>query len=206
MEDRYAKLDDKELALFLIRLVKHQYFDNANQVVNFPAGFDGDSLKVAYALAERVCASKKVVYEIKGFSLGKLTEHYACGVLTKEFDLLHNGEDVGSYFTNGDGIYKKLEFYKELKNANLYAEKEEEYEEEFELEFKDVLSDSFILLKTLYKIWEWQFIQGNAPIELEIVLNYERDIFGAYTLKKITKIGEEMSNYRRVLKGRLVNV
>ena len=206
MEDRYAKSTDKQLAEFLMLRIKHQYWDNENRVINFPEGFDGDSLKVAYELAERICATKKVVYEIKGWSLGKLTDHYAGGVLTKEFALLYNGEDLGSYFTEGDGTYKKLEFYKELKNAKLYSEKEEEYGEEFELEFKGVLTDSFILVKTLYQIWEWQFIQGNAPIELEIVLNYERDIFGSYTLKKITKIGEEMSKYRRELKGSLVNV
>lgn len=204
MEEKYAKSTDKQLAEFLILRIKNMYFDNENRVVNFPEGFDGDSLKVAYELAERICANKKVVYEIKGWSLGKLTEHYDRGILTKEFALLHNGEDLGSYFTEGDGTFKKLEFYKELKNANLYFESEEAYEEEFELEFKSVVTEGKVLVKTLYKIWEWQTLQGNAPIEVEIVLNYERDIFDNYTLTGISKKGEEKSKYRSVLKGRLV--
>lgn len=205
MEEKYAKSTDKQLAEFLMLRIKHQYWDNENRVVNFPEGFDGDSLKVAYELAERICATKKVVYEIKGWSLGKLTEHFDRGVLMKEFALMYNGEDLGSYFTEGDGTYKKLEFYKELKNANLYAQAEEEYEEEFELEFKGVLSDGMVLVKTLYKIKEWHTLQGNAPIELEIVLNYERDIFGDFTLTGISKVGEETSKYRKVIKGSLVN-
>lgn len=117
---------------------------------------------------------------------------------------MYNGEDLGSYFTNGDGTYKKLEFYRELKNANLYAITEEEYEEEFELEFKDVLSDGMVLVKTLYKIKEWHTLQGNAPIELEIVLNYDYDMYGYYTLTGISKVGEETGKCRKVLKGRLV--
>lgn len=205
MEKKWEKSTDKQLAEFLMLRIKHQYWDNENRIVNFPDGFDGDSLKVAYELAERICATKKVVYEIKGWSLGKLTEHFDRGVLTKEFSLMYNGEDLGSYFTESDGTYKKLEFYKDLKNANLYFETEDIYEEEFELEFKGVLSDGKVLVKTLYKLWEWHTLQGNAPIELEIVLNYERDIFGDFTLTGISKVGEETSKYRKVIKGSLVN-
>lgn len=205
MEEKYAKSTDKQLAEFLMLRIKHQYWDNENRVVNFPEGFDGDSLKVAYELAERICATKKVVYELKGWSLGKLTEHFDLGVLTKEFALMYNGEDLGSYFTESDGTYKKLEFYKDLKNANLYTQAEADYAEEFELEFKDVLSDGKVLVKTLYKLWEWHTLQGNAPIELEIVLNYDYDMYGYYTLTGISKVGEETGKCRKVLKGRLVN-
>ena len=61
MEEKYEKSTDKQLAEFLMLRIKHQYWDNENRVVNFPEGFDGDSLKVAYELAERICKTRKKV-------------------------------------------------------------------------------------------------------------------------------------------------